>query len=165
MLQLIPLDQHPAVLLGRPCFEGLANAAPCNWTYWNDARYSEPIVASMTSAMERLIKDTHSDGAILFGASGGGALAVLMADRSDHVRGIVTVAANLDLTSWLAYHRYAGMKESLNPAVDGRRNAAEHTRVYERHYVGGKGPDRPAGDTNSWLARTQRNRLSCGLRS
>jgi len=138
MLQLIPLDPRPAVLLGRPCFEGLAGRAPCNWTHWNDARYSEPIVASMTAAMERLVEKTHSDGAILFGASGGGALAVLMSDRSDKVRGIVTIAANLDLTSWLAYHRYAGMKESLNPAIDGRRHSAAHAGVYERHYVGGK---------------------------
>lgn len=138
MLQLMPIDTHPAVHLGRPCFEGLARRPPCNWNYWNDARYSEPIVASMTAAMEHLIVDTHSDGAILFGDSGGGALAVLMADRSDHVRGIVTIVANLDLTTWLAYHRYDGMKESLNPATDGRRHAAEHTGVYERHYVGGK---------------------------
>jgi hypothetical protein len=138
MLQLIPLDSAPAVLLGRPCFEGLAHEAPCNWTYWNDARYAEPIVASMTAAMDRLVAQTRTDGVILFGASGGGALAVLMGDRSNKVRGIVTIAANLDLTGWLAYHGYSGLKESLNPAVDGRRHMAEHADVFERHYVGGR---------------------------
>lgn len=138
MLQLIPLDSRPAVLLGRPCFEGLADEAPCNWTYWNDARYSEPIVASMTAAMEKLVSETRSDGAILYGSSGGGALAVLMADRSAKVRGVVTVAANLDLPTWLAFHRYGGLKESLNPATDGRRNASARSGVYERHYVGGR---------------------------
>ncbi len=138
VLELLPLDPHPAVLLGRPCFEGMAERAPCNWTYWNDARYSEPVVASMTASMEKLIDETHSDGAVLFGDSGGGALAVLMADRSMRVRGIVTVVANLDLTAWLAYHRYGGLKQSLNPATEGREHESAHRTVYERHYAGGK---------------------------
>ena len=51
ILRLIGLDREPSVFLGRPCFNGMASTPPCNYTYWNDARYSEPVVASMTAAM------------------------------------------------------------------------------------------------------------------
>lgn len=138
MLRLIALDSHPAVFLGRPCFHGFSETAPCTWPYWNDARYAEPIVASMTAAMQEVISETGASKAVLFGASGGGALAVLMADRSDNVAGIITVAANLDVATWLAYSQYDGMHESLDPATDGRKNAARNARVFERHYAGSK---------------------------
>jgi pimeloyl-ACP methyl ester carboxylesterase len=107
----------------------------------------------MTAAMNRLVAQTNADGVILFGVSGGGALAVLIADRSDKVRGVVTVAANLDLTAWSAFHRPAskidlaawwarhkmpGPGDVLNPATDGRRHAAQHRSVFERHYAGGR---------------------------
>jgi hypothetical protein len=152
-LDLIALDKQPAVLLGRPCFDGLARRPPCETIYWNDHRYSEPVVASMTAAMNRLIAQTNADGVVLFGVSGGGALAVLMADRSNKVRGVVTVGANLDLTAWSAYHRPAnkidltawwavrkkpGPGDVLNPATEGRRHAAQHRSVFERHYAGGR---------------------------
>jgi pimeloyl-ACP methyl ester carboxylesterase len=152
-LDLIALDKQPSVLLGRPCFDGLSRRPPCETMYWNDLRYSEPVVASMTAAMNRLIAQMNADGVILFGVSGGGALAVLMADRSAKVRGVVTVAANLDLTAWSAYHRPAnkidltawwarhkmpGPGDVLNPATDGRRHVAQHRGVFERHYAGGR---------------------------
>jgi hypothetical protein len=138
ILRLMGLDAEPAVFLGRPCFNGLAMSRNCNSAYWNDARYSEPVVASLTMALERLRKKTGADKVVLFGASGGGALAVLVADRVDFVEGIVTIAANLDKDAWLAYHAYPGMKESLNPAVAGRIHEAQHMNVFERHYSGGR---------------------------
>jgi hypothetical protein len=152
-LDLIALDKQPSVLLGRPCFDGLSRRPPCETIYWNDRRYSEPVVSSMTAAMDRLIARTSADGVILFGVSGGGALAVLIADRSNKVRGVVTVAANLDLTAWSAYHRLADKVDvaawwakhkmpspgdALNPATDGRRHAEQHRSVFERHYAGGR---------------------------
>lgn len=152
-LGLIAQDDAPAVLLGRPCFDGLHKTPQCASVYWNDLRYSEPVVASMTAAMNRLIEVTRADGAVLFGISGGGALALLIADRSDKVKGLVTVAANLDLDAWYAYHANAesidrdawwawhkkpGPGDVLNPATDGRRHASDRTDRFERHYAGGR---------------------------
>ena len=138
ILRLMALDREPAVFLGRPCFNGLSETPQCNYKLWNDARYSDPVVSSMTSALGRVTKQAGAARVVLFGASGGGALAVLIADRIDYVDGIITVAANLDTKAWLAYHQYSGMRESLNPAIDGRRNEARHQFVFERHYSGGR---------------------------
>ena len=138
MLRLIALDPNPAVFLGRPCFHGFSEEAPCDWPYWNDARYSEPIVASMSAALAQVIERTDADSLVLFGASGGGALAVLISDRIDGIDGIVTVAANLDTRAWLSYHAYDGLKESLNPARDGRTDPERNAKIFERHYAGEK---------------------------
>jgi len=152
-LGLISQDDAPAVLLGRPCFDGQHKTPQCASAYWNDLRYSEQVVASMTAAMHRLIEQTRADGAVLFGVSGGGALGVLIADRSDKVLGLVTVGANLDLNAWYAYHANAesvdrnawwawhkkpGPGDVLNPATDGRRHVGAYARRFERHYVGGR---------------------------
>lgn len=152
-LALISQDDSPAVLLGRPCYDGQHKTPQCASAYWNDLRYSEQVVASMTAAMDRLIEQTRAGGAVLFGVSGGGALAVLIADRSDKVTGLVTVGANLDLNAWYAYHANAesidrnawwawhkkpGPGDILNPATDGRRNVSAYADRFERHYVGGR---------------------------
>lgn len=143
-LRLIGLDSAPSALLGRPCFDGLANSPHCNWTYWNDARYSPVVVASMVTALRRLKNEVHAKKVILFGTSGGGALAVLIADRAKFVEGIITVAANLDTKAWLAYHAYNGMKQSLNPATDRALHPDEAQHVlFERHYAGGRDLDVP----------------------
>ena len=138
ILRLIALDDQPAVFLGRPCFHGLADSPHCDYTFWNDARYSEPVVVSLTAALRRVMAQAHAQKTVLFGVSGGGALAVLIADRIDYVDGIVTVAANLDTKAWLDYHAYPGMRQSLNPATDGRTHEARHKSVFERHYAGGR---------------------------
>ncbi len=52
---------------------------------------------------------------VLVGYSGGGALALLIADRAPAVRAVVTLAANLDLDAWTAHHRYQPLTESLDP--------------------------------------------------
>ena len=40
------------------------------------------------------------------GYSGGGVLAVLIAERLDNVAGVITVGANLDTDAWTEHHGY-----------------------------------------------------------
>jgi hypothetical protein len=113
-LDLIRQDEQRAVLLGRPCYHGLLDG--CEPSLWTLGRYSEPIVASMTAAAERVIEDGAYDSVVLIGYSGGGVLALLVAQRLDQVDAVVTVAANLDLAAWTAWHGYSPLVNSIDPA-------------------------------------------------
>jgi pimeloyl-ACP methyl ester carboxylesterase len=52
---------------------------------------------------------------VLVGYSGGGALALLIADRVAAVKAVVTLAANLDLAGWTELHGYEALTDSLDP--------------------------------------------------
>lgn len=52
----------------------------------------------------------------LIGHSGGGVLAMLLAERSLGVKAVVTIAANLDIAAWAELHGYSELSGSLNPA-------------------------------------------------
>ena len=133
MLSLMSLDPGPAVYVGRPCYHGLAGAAECTSDLWNDARYSESVVSSMTAAIRRVMTSRGYDRISFFGHSGGGTLAMLLAERFPAAKTIVTIAANLDIDAWTDYHGQPSLTASLNPAS---RPPLDDT-VLQRHYVGG----------------------------
>src|SRR5580765_1079661 len=81
MLRLLDLDPGPAVLLGRPCYDGLADDAGCRPALWMDERYSEAVVASMAAALREILAQGPYKRVAWFGHSGGGSLAVLLAAR------------------------------------------------------------------------------------
>jgi hypothetical protein len=71
----------------------------------------------------------------LFGHSGGGALSVLLADRISGVRGLVTIAGNLDTEAWTQLHGYSPLSGSLNPShVELSDELARHSE----HWTGGR---------------------------
>src|SRR5262249_20995632 len=49
MLRLLDLDPGPAVLLGRPCYNGMAGDPGCHPALWMDERYSEAVVARLAA--------------------------------------------------------------------------------------------------------------------
>jgi hypothetical protein len=117
MLRLMALDSAPSVYLGRPCYFGLAETPPCSPEFWTTARYSELVVASMQAALRRILADGQFVDLVLIGHSGGGTLAMLLADRMAQTRALITVAGNLDTATWAALHHYSPLAESLNPAL------------------------------------------------
>jgi pimeloyl-ACP methyl ester carboxylesterase len=104
-----------ATLLGRPCYHGHARDPDCRSELWTSGRYSEPVVASMAAALRQVIANHPLRPVVLVGYSGGGALALLVADRVAEVRAVVTLAANLDLGAWTRYHGYQPLVGSLDP--------------------------------------------------
>lgn len=104
-----------ATLLGRPCYHGHARDSGCQAALWTSGRYSEPVVASMAAALRQVIAGHATRPVVLIGYSGGGALALLVADRVPEVRAVVTLAANLDLDAWTRYHGYQPLVGSLDP--------------------------------------------------
>ncbi len=115
MLELMALDPAPSVLLGRPCQHGLD--PDCDPDLWTVGRYGERVVASLTAALQREREQSRASGVVLVGYSGGGALALLIAERVPETRAVVTLAGNLDLARWSEHHAYIPLSRSLDPAT------------------------------------------------
>jgi pimeloyl-ACP methyl ester carboxylesterase len=116
MLRLMALDSAASVYIGRPCYHGFSHSPICNPLLWTSGRYSKPIVKSLSSVLTQIAEEYQTNGIIIFGYSGGGALAMLLAERLSLVQGVVTVAGNIDIEAWADYHAYSPLTESINPA-------------------------------------------------
>ncbi len=132
MLELMALDAAPAVYLGRPCYLGLAAAAPCTPHDWTHGRYSARVVDSMAAALRRRLSTQPQRRIAFFGHSGGGTLAVLLAARFPETVAVVTLGANLDIDAWARFHGYTPLHGSVNPM----EQAALPPGVIQMHYVG-----------------------------
>lgn len=140
MLRLLALDPGPAVYVGRPCYHGLAGTPACANDLWTDARYSERVVFSMAAAIREIVSSRGYKRISFFGHSGGGTLAMLLAERFPATRTIVTIAANLDIDAWRDHHDQPRLTPSLNPAS----RPPLRDSVLQRHYVGDRDKIVPA---------------------
>jgi pimeloyl-ACP methyl ester carboxylesterase len=115
-LKLLARTGLSAAYVTRPCYHELLgpNCTPERWTI---GRYSEDIVASMAHTVRVTVQRASAHKVLLVGYSGGGALAVLVAERLDNVAGVITVGANLDTQAWTRHHGYVPLLGSLNPAL------------------------------------------------
>jgi hypothetical protein len=115
MLGLMAQDTAPSIYLGRPCYHQLHDPA-CGPIWWTDRRYAEEVVNSMSRVLDAVAGDYRN--VVLFGHSGGGTLAMLLAARCEYVSAVVTLAGNLDVEAWAAYHGYTPLQGSLNPRAE-----------------------------------------------
>jgi len=134
MLKLMNQDPISNIYLGRPCYHGMVIESNCNPWLWTHGRYSKQVVTSMVSALNKLIHSRHIKQVTLIGHSGGGTLAVLMAERIKEVDTIITLAGNLDVRAWTEHHGYTTLKGSLSPAQ--RTSLPKSIREY--HFIGDK---------------------------
>lgn len=140
MLHLMALDTAPRIYLGRPCYHGFATMPPCEPMLWTDARYSSKVVGSLTAALQRIIQEYGYREIAFFGHSGGGTLAMLLAERFENTRAIVTLAGNLDVAAWARLHGYSPLSASLDPA----QRPPLRDKIIQRHYVGSIDTEIPA---------------------
>lgn len=103
------------VVVARPCYH--RQDARCHPWFWTDGRYSEEVVASMAQVMQTLVNRYQLAELTIVGYSGGGVLAVLLADRLPAVTAVITIAANLDVEAWQQANDFSVMDGSLNPAT------------------------------------------------
>jgi pimeloyl-ACP methyl ester carboxylesterase len=140
MLELMALDPGPSAYVGRPCYFGLAESAACEPEQWTNRRYSAEIVASLQVVIEKLLAEGRYEGVVLFGHSGGGTLATLLAARLAETRALVTIAANLDVAGWAKLHGYTPLEGSLDPA---RTMDFPISNIFQVHWLGSKDREVP----------------------
>lgn len=148
ILELMAIDQQPSIFLGRPCYHGYSTTPQCHYRFWTSHRYSQQVVDSMAAALKILIKDYGVGQVSLIGYSGGGALALLIAQKVPEVRTVVTLAANLNVDAWSLHHGYKPMQESLNPA-----DRALSPKVKQIHIVGAKDNVVPPSVVESYMEK------------
>ena len=127
VLELMNRDPMRAVYLGRPCYFR-PDASPCHPDLWTTARYGPRVVAALCTAVQQLASETAMPVALI-GFSGGGALAVLVANCADSVTRVITVNGNLDTALWARLRGFLPLKASLNPLDVGLPERVT-TRVY-----------------------------------
>ncbi|MEQ8829063.1 MAG: alpha/beta hydrolase [Alphaproteobacteria bacterium] len=121
--------------IARPCqFMGGAEARGCAPRYWSGDRYAPEVVEALNEAVEELRRRAGSTPVTLVGYSGGGTLALLLADRMRPGDRVITVAAVVDTDAWTAWHRVTPLAGSLNPihAYTGSSGVAAVHLVGER---------------------------------
>jgi alpha-beta hydrolase superfamily lysophospholipase len=115
-------------------------------------RYSESVVASMAEATRTIIAGHQGLEITLVGYSGGGVLALLVADRVPEVTRVVTLAANLDTEKWTARHGYLPLSSSINPA----QQPTWRSDLIQIHLTGAQDHNVPP-DNHDRLRRGQNN--------
>jgi hypothetical protein len=152
-LALANLDKENILYLGRPCYIGLFNDGLCEEKYWTSARYSAEVVASMVAVLRNIVDDIGVSHVNLFGYSGGGSIAMLMAAYSLPVQipslgSVVTVAGNLNVKAWVDEHGYLPLDQSLDPFQ------ADYTdSVRFMHYIGVNDKNVAPGQLVNFVAR------------
>jgi len=132
ILRLMKQDTESSILLGRPCYYGLSYTSMCDNKFWTSHRYSKQVVDSMVQALNNWLDQYDYKEIVIIGYSGGGAIALLMADKIKQLSTVVTVSANLDVTQWSEFHGYSPLKQSLNPADQAELNAT----IKQVHFAG-----------------------------
>ena len=130
MLPLMAMDRYSVLYLGRPCYNGHALDPGCDPRIWTSARYSREIVEALASALTNFCKAYGYQKMVLIGHSGGGSLAMLLAQSLPQTRLVITLAGNYDIDAWADYHHYLRLTESVNPAQQ------PSTGLPEWHFLG-----------------------------
>ncbi|HEY0682856.1 MAG TPA: hypothetical protein VGD45_11045 [Steroidobacter sp.] len=146
-LEMMIRSRAPGAYITRPCYHGL-RSDKCTVEHWTGARYSSEIVESMAATVREAQRRTGAKEIALVGYSGGGTLAVLIAERLENVTSVVTIAANLDTDAWTEHHNYLRMSQSLNPASSDRPHPWP-----ELHLRGANDTVVPAATTARYFAR------------
>ena len=149
VLRFMQKDPQPAIFLGRPCYQGLAQTPPCDYIHWTAGRFSKAIAGSMSNALQQIIKRRSISRVTLIGYSGGGALAILLAHHIKQTTTVVTIAGTLDTDAWARHHNYSPLNESINPAT--LPPLPEH--IKQIHLQGKRDKNIPPHITNAFILR------------
>lgn len=150
-LRLAVRDSAPNVLyIARPCqYVSMAKNRRCNENYWTCDRFAPEVIRSVNDAVSLGKERANASGVHLFGYSGGGAVAVLVAAERNDVKSIRTAAGNLD-------HKLLNKKAKVSP-LTGSLNPADVARdlklIPQIHFAGAKDKTVPPFVSKSYLKK------------
>lgn len=122
-LRLAVLDPSANVAyIARPCqYQTAQRLAMCSYAYWTDARFAPEVVRETNLAVDAIVQASGARRVRLYGYSGGGAIAALVAAQRADVSMLVTAASPLDHAAWTRLKRFTPFGRSANPIdVSGR---------------------------------------------
>ncbi len=151
ILKLATEDSTPDVLyLARPCqYLAPAALAGCASAYWSSARFAPEVIAGYQQAIDAAKRRAGARQVALFGYSGGGAVAALVAAGRSDVALLVPIAATLDTVRWTRDANVSPLAGSLNPADFAPRLRS----VRQVIFVGTDDDVMPPGIARSYMAR------------
>jgi hypothetical protein len=155
-LRLMLKTTAPAIYLARPCTFDLVRVDPkCSAVVWTVDRYSEPVIQSMHAALAARLAD---EPVVLVGFSGGGVLALHLADRVENTVGVITLAANLDVANWAEHHGFtAALSQRSVPLRFPLR--PDSGPIVRLHVFGGRDLNAPYSLSAELLARDSGARI------
>ncbi|MDR1487702.1 MAG: alpha/beta hydrolase [Deltaproteobacteria bacterium] len=134
-LELAFLDDAPLVLYLARVGQYMPSFANKSYQpYWSSARLAPEVVQAASSAIDEVKRKTGAQRIHLVGFSGGGGLAVLLADSRSDVVSLVTIAGLLDTDWWVKSQGWHPLTGSLNPAS----RAENLVDIPQIHYYGYK---------------------------
>lgn len=142
----------PVLYLGRPCqyVEG-RDRRLCTPEAWTTRRYGEAVFHSLNAAVDEVKSLVGAARVAVYGYSGGGTMAALLAERRTDVLFWATVAGNLDVDAWAEFHHVSPLTGSLNPA----RHKAEAAAIPQVHVAGERDRVVPPLFARAWCAGEQ----------
>jgi hypothetical protein len=150
-LNLAILDPNQdTVYLARPCqYLSPQELAGCSPAYWASHRYAAEVVTALSNAIDQAKRESGRQRVRIFGYSGGGTLAVLIAAHRNDVLAIATLSANLDHETWTRQDNLTPLYGSLNAAD----YAAKITHIPQVHFYDEKDDIVPPAITKSYMSR------------
>lgn len=135
-LKLATQDEYPNVAyLARPCqYTCVEDGSRCYPLVWTDQRFSPHAVQATNEAITQLKQKYGFKRIVLFGYSGGGAIAVLVAAKRSDVAKLVTIAGNLNTGTWIRHFNLSPLEGSLDPM----EFADQVKAIPQIHFVGEK---------------------------
>jgi len=150
----INLNLNNSAYLSRPCQNVFQDEFKnCSESMWTTNRFNQTILNSMDIAVSEIKKSYHAKKIKLVGYSGGGVIALLLADNRDDVVEVITIASNIDTDSWSEYHHLTPLNVT-NPALLKNLYTLSQT-----HFVGSDDSIVPPQIAESFLSRYPANHL------
>ncbi len=107
----------PVLYLARPC-QYVHNSPPCDMKYWTSHRFAPEVITATNEAISIVKSQVGAKKVVIVGYSGGGAVAALVAAQRKALGDVTflgSIAGNLDLKTWVDWHKISPLTGSLDP--------------------------------------------------